>query len=121
MRRKIFGENEYQKAVDSLKNRDDSVEFFKEMISFISENKQNPFFLYWATPIPHNPLQAPQKWINYYKEKFGEDILKLCVKHGGVLSGEHGIGIEKRGKIDDNRKSGLNWEALQDESKANIT
>ena len=37
---------------------------FKEMISFISENKQNPFFLYWATPIPHNPLQAPQKWIN---------------------------------------------------------
>ena len=34
MRRRIFGENEYQKAVDSLKNRDDSVEFFKEMISF---------------------------------------------------------------------------------------
>ena len=30
-------------------------------------------------------------------EKFGEDILKLCVKHGGVLSGEHGIGIEKSG------------------------
>ena len=29
-------------------------------------------------------------------EKFGEDILKLCVKFGGVLSGEHGIGIEKR-------------------------
>ena len=46
---------------------------FKEMINFISKNKQNPFFLYWATPIPHNPLQAPQKWINYYKEKFGEE------------------------------------------------
>ena len=46
---------------------------FKEMISFISENKQNPFFLYWATPIPHNPLQAPQKWIDYYREKFGEE------------------------------------------------
>ncbi len=29
-------------------------------------------------------------------EKFGSDILKLCVKHGGVLSGEHGIGVEKR-------------------------
>ena len=37
---------------------------------FHLENKQTPFFLYWATPIPHNPLQAPQKWINYYKEKF---------------------------------------------------
>jgi len=29
-------------------------------------------------------------------EKFGSDILKLCVKFGGVLSGEHGIGVEKR-------------------------
>ena len=29
-------------------------------------------------------------------EKFGADILKLCVEVGGVLSGEHGIGIEKR-------------------------
>ena len=29
-------------------------------------------------------------------EKFGADILKLCVKFGGVLSGEHGIGVEKR-------------------------
>jgi glycolate oxidase len=29
-------------------------------------------------------------------EAFGADILRLCVKVGGVLSGEHGIGIEKR-------------------------
>jgi len=29
-------------------------------------------------------------------EDFGADILKLCVEVGGVLSGEHGIGIEKR-------------------------
>ncbi|MHC8508601.1 MAG: FAD-linked oxidase C-terminal domain-containing protein [Rhodospirillales bacterium] len=29
-------------------------------------------------------------------EKFGGDILKLCVEVGGVLSGEHGIGVEKR-------------------------
>jgi len=29
-------------------------------------------------------------------EKFGEDILKFCVEVGGVLSGEHGIGVEKR-------------------------
>ena len=48
---------------------------FKEMISFVSENKQNPFFLYWATPIPHNALQAPQNWIDFYKEKFGKKNL----------------------------------------------
>jgi glycolate oxidase len=29
-------------------------------------------------------------------ERFGADILRLCVDVGGVLSGEHGIGVEKR-------------------------
>ncbi|EJB08178.1 FAD/FMN-dependent dehydrogenase [Rhizobium leguminosarum bv. trifolii WSM597] len=29
-------------------------------------------------------------------ERFGADILRLCVDVGGCLSGEHGIGIEKR-------------------------
>jgi len=29
-------------------------------------------------------------------EAFGADILKLCVDVGGVLTGEHGVGIEKR-------------------------
>ena len=29
-------------------------------------------------------------------EAFGADILRLCVDVGGVLTGEHGVGIEKR-------------------------
>ncbi|WP_051631190.1 FAD-linked oxidase C-terminal domain-containing protein [Afifella pfennigii] len=29
-------------------------------------------------------------------EAFGAEILKLCVKVGGVLTGEHGVGVEKR-------------------------
>ena len=29
-------------------------------------------------------------------EKFGADILKLCVEVGGCLTGEHGVGVEKR-------------------------
>src|SRR5690242_10763770 len=29
-------------------------------------------------------------------EQFGADILRLCVRVGGVLTGEHGVGIEKR-------------------------
>jgi glycolate oxidase len=29
-------------------------------------------------------------------EKFGADILRLCVAVGGVLTGEHGVGVEKR-------------------------
>ena len=29
-------------------------------------------------------------------EEFGSEILKLCVEVGGVLTGEHGVGVEKR-------------------------
>ena len=29
-------------------------------------------------------------------EEAGADILKLCVEVGGCLTGEHGVGIEKR-------------------------
>ncbi len=33
-------------------------------------------------------------------EKFGQDILRLCVEVGGVLTGEHGVGVEKRDLMD---------------------
>jgi glycolate oxidase len=29
-------------------------------------------------------------------EAFGSDILRLCIEVGGVLTGEHGVGVEKR-------------------------
>ena len=29
-------------------------------------------------------------------EEMGSEILKLCVEVGGVLTGEHGVGVEKR-------------------------
>lgn len=46
---------------------------FDKMIEFISEKKESPFFFYWATPIPHNPIQAPKRWVDYYKKKFGTE------------------------------------------------
>ncbi|RLD79817.1 MAG: N-acetylgalactosamine-6-sulfatase [Bacteroidetes bacterium] len=45
----------------------------KEALNFIQENKDKPFFLYYATPIPHLPLQAPKKWVDYYVNKFGDE------------------------------------------------
>ncbi|MCY1722812.1 arylsulfatase [Prolixibacteraceae bacterium Z1-6] len=45
----------------------------KEVINFIKENKDKPFFMYYANPIPHAPLQAPKRWIDYYLEKFGDE------------------------------------------------
>lgn len=50
---------------------------FEGLMGFIRENNPHetgrPFFMYWATPIPHVPLQAPQRWIDYYVEKFGDE------------------------------------------------
>jgi glycolate oxidase len=46
----------------------------------------HPLILYDAN-IPGEPDKA---------EAFGADILRLCVEVGGVLTGEHGVGIEKR-------------------------
>ena len=45
----------------------------KEAINFIHENAGRPFFLYYATPIPHTALQAPKKLVDYYHQKFGDE------------------------------------------------
>lgn len=46
---------------------------FKELVNFVEENRNQPFFLYWATPIPHVPIQAPQHWVDHYVKKFGDE------------------------------------------------
>jgi arylsulfatase len=46
---------------------------YAKMTRFIKENWDHPFFLYWATPIPHAPLQAPGRWVDYYVNKFGDE------------------------------------------------
>ncbi|MFK7773203.1 MAG: arylsulfatase [Saprospiraceae bacterium] len=45
----------------------------QEALQFIDQNKSKPFFLYYASPIPHLPLQAPQRWVDFYKKKFGAE------------------------------------------------
>ncbi len=46
---------------------------FDKLMGFVEKNKNNPFFLYWASPIPHVPLQAPKNWVDYYVKKFGDE------------------------------------------------
>jgi len=46
---------------------------YDQMERFIEDNKNNPFFLYWATPIPHAAIQAPREWVDKYTEKFGAE------------------------------------------------
>ena len=45
----------------------------EKAIDFMKENKDHPFFIYYATPLPHVPLQAPKKWVDKYRLVFGEE------------------------------------------------
>lgn len=56
---------------------------FDKMMGFIEANKAAPFFVYWASPIPHIPLQAPKKWIDYYVSKFGDEAPYYFKKERG--------------------------------------
>ena len=42
-----------------------------QALSFIEENKDNPFFMYYASPLPHLPLQAPKEYVDRYTAVFG--------------------------------------------------
>ncbi len=46
---------------------------FSALTNFVSSNRESPFFLYWASPIPHVALQAPKRWVDYYIAKFGDE------------------------------------------------
>ena len=45
----------------------------QKAIEFVKDENDKPFFLYYASPIPHLPLQAPKKWVDYYRKKIGEE------------------------------------------------
>ena len=46
---------------------------YDEILKFIDSNQDKPFFLAWTTTLPHVALQAPERWVKYYVEKFGTE------------------------------------------------
>ena len=42
-------------------------------VTFIEENADRSFFLLYASPLPHLPLQAPKEWVDHYIEKVGDE------------------------------------------------
>ena len=59
----IYNQNDYSPTL-----------MHSEALGFLERNKGNKFFLYYASPIPHLPLQAPEDWVNYYRKKFGKTL-----------------------------------------------
>lgn len=46
---------------------------FDRLLGFVDEYKASPFFVMWTTPLPHVSLQAPERWVQYYVKKFGDE------------------------------------------------
>ena len=59
---KLFRQNDY--APDKI---------HQKALSFIDENKNDPFFLFYASPLPHLPLQAPKESVEKYRLLIGEE------------------------------------------------
>ncbi|MCP3927629.1 MAG: arylsulfatase [Bacteroidetes bacterium] len=44
-----------------------------EVLNFIEENKNQSFFMYYASPLPHLPLQVPYEYVEKYVKLFGDE------------------------------------------------
>ena len=58
----VFNQNDYAPDKMHIKAKE-----------FIEKNHDNPFFLYYASPIPHAPLQAPKYLIDKYRKIIGDE------------------------------------------------
>ena len=45
----------------------------QEALKFLDEHKEESFFMYYASPLPHLPLQAPAEEVEKYNSVFGEE------------------------------------------------
>jgi len=70
-----------------------------EADTFLTENKDKPFFLYWAINNPHYPLQGEKKWLDYYKnlpsprDKYAAVISTMDEKIGLLLKKLDDLGL----------------------------
>ncbi len=63
----------------------------KQAISFIRTNRDKPFFLFYATTIPHAELFAKADYIDKYRGKFNpENVFKGTDEGPGFRSGAYG-------------------------------
>ncbi len=63
-----FDPDSYAKFTQNEYSADLMIE---EALNFMDENKDQPFFLYFASPIPHDPLQVPKEYVDMNRESFG--------------------------------------------------
>lgn len=69
--------------------------FTEEAIKFITENKDNPFFLYYASPFPHEPMHASEDFQGTSDAGiYGDCIEELDWSVGQIWNTLKELGIE---------------------------
>lgn len=69
--------------------------------AFVTKNKNNPFFMFYAINMPHYPYQPTEKWRKYYREKgvafprsdYGAFISTIDERIGWLISKLEKLGI----------------------------
>ncbi|CAF0951575.1 unnamed protein product [Adineta steineri] len=90
--------------------------FTSELIQFLNENVERPFFAYLAFTAPHWPLQAPYELIKKYKGRYdtGPDVLRAA-----RLENQRRLNLLSRDVVSapmpTNQKS---WSSMSDEERA---
>jgi arylsulfatase A-like enzyme len=44
-------------------------QLIRELKNYINQNRSEPFFIYWASNMPHYPLQPRERWLEHYNAK----------------------------------------------------
>lgn len=66
----IYSEDEYQKFIQ---NEYAPQLIHEKAVDFIKKHTEEPFFMYYATVLPHVPLQVPQEYLDAFHERFGDE------------------------------------------------
>lgn len=70
--------------------------FTEKAVSFIRENKNNPFFLYLPHPLPHVPLAVSDKFKGKSKQgMYGDVMMEIDWSVGEIIKAVDDLGLDK--------------------------
>ena len=71
-----------------------------EASTFMEDNSNNPFFMYFAVNMPHYPYQGDAKWLSYYNEKGISYPRNLYAAFISTLDDRIGVLLKKLDELD---------------------
>lgn len=87
----------------------------REAVNFISENKDTPFFLYYAQPFPHVPLHASEDFRGQSEGGlYGDSVEELDWSVGEIFKTLKQLGLDEKTLVIFTSDNGPWWEGSTD-------